>query len=334
MKAVRLHGVGDMRVEEIAAPGDPGPGEVLVRVDAAGICGSDVHNFRTGMWISRLPTVPGHEFCGTVVAAGPGSALREGQRVVADSRVSCGGCARCRAGRPHLCAAIGYVGEVCDGGFAGMVRLPAGQVLALADVPVAAAAAAMAEPLAVAAHALNRLAPETGMPVAIAGAGAIGALAALLLRQRGHGPVYIADRNRERLALVTAATGAVAADLADLAGAIGEAPAFAIEATGSGAVADTLLAQLAPAARVASVGIFHGRASLDLNRIVEGEIDWLGCASFRTELAEVLPLLPALQQDMRAMASAPVPLDAVPDAYRALVDGTVATVKTIVVPQM
>jgi (R,R)-butanediol dehydrogenase/meso-butanediol dehydrogenase/diacetyl reductase len=332
MKAVRLHGVGDLRVEAIPDPGGTGADEVVVRVDAAGICGSDLHNFRTGMWISRLPTVPGHEFCGTVVAAGAAAGLEAGQRVVGDSRVVCGACAPCRAGRSNLCAQIGYVGEVCDGGFARLVRLPARQVLALPDGDVDPAAAAMAEPLAVAAHALARLAPAPDQPVAIVGAGAIGALAALLLRHRGHDAVFVADRNADRLALVTSTTGAQPAELADLAAAIGEAPAFAIEATGSGAVADMLLGQLAPGSRVASVGIFHGRSQIDLNRIVEGEIDWLGCASFRTELAEVLPLLPALQAALRALASAPIPLDAVPDAYRALIEGAVATVKTIVMP--
>jgi len=85
-------------------------------------------------------------------------------------------------------------------------------------------------------------------------------------------------------------------------------------------------------ARVASVGIFHGRSQIDLNRIVEGEIDWLGCASFRTELAEVLPLLPGLQGELRLLASTPIRLDAVPQAYRALIDGAVPAVKTILVP--
>lgn len=332
MKAVRLHGVGDLRVEEIAEPGAPGPAEVLVRVEAAGICGSDLHNFRTGQWISRLPTVPGHEFCGTVIAAGPEAGLVAGQRVVADSRVACGACGPCAGGRPHLCRSIGYVGEVNDGGFASLVRLPGAQVLALPDARVDPLAAAMAEPLAVAAHVVNRLAPQPGQAVAITGAGAIGALAALLLTHRWLGPVFVADRNQQRLTLVTRVCEAKAAELDDLAGAIGAAPELAIETTGSAAAADRLLAQMAPGGRVASVGIFHGRVEMDLNRIVEGEIDWLGCASFRSELHDVLPLLGSLAPQLRALAGTPIGLDAVPEAYRALIDGRVPTIKTLVTP--
>lgn len=332
MKAVRLHGVGDIRVDDIPEPNGPGETEILVRVDAAGICGSDIHNFRTGMWIAKLPTVPGHEFCGTVVEAGASAALLPGQRVVADSRVFCGSCTPCRRGRPHLCGSIGYVGEVFDGGFAPLVRLPAGQVLPLPDAAVDPIAAAMAEPLAVAAHAVNRLDPVGEAPVVIAGAGAIGALAALLLVHRGFGPVYIADRNAARLSLVTETCGATAVDLSQLADHIGEAPDYAIETTGNAGVAAALLDQIAPGGRVASVGIFHGRAEMDLNRIVEGEVDWLGVASFRDELAEVLPLLPDLQDRMRHLAGAPINLDAVPAAYDALVAGAVSTIKTIIRP--
>ncbi len=332
MKAVRLHGVGDLRVEEVAEPGAPGSGEVLLRVDMAGICGSDLHNFRTGQWISRTPSIPGHEFTATVVAAGEGAPLAPGLRVVADSRVSCGACGPCRRDRPHLCRSIGYVGEVCDGGFAPLVRLPAGQVLPLPDQTVDPRAAAMAEPLAVAAHTVARLAPPPGLPVAIAGAGAIGALCALLLRHHGLGPVFIGDRNPARLERVSGVTGARPVDLAGLAAAIGEEPEFAIESTGSAAAAAALLAQVAPGGRVASVGIFHGAAEVDLKRIVEGEVDWLGCASFRTELAEVLPLLPALAGDLVALAGGPVGLDEVPAAYGALIAGAVPTVKTLLRP--
>lgn len=332
MKAVQLYGVGDLRVDDVAEPADPAAAEVLVQVDAAGICGSDLHNFRTGQWISRAPTVPGHEFCGTIRAAGSQSGLRAGDRVVADSRVFCGSCDSCQRGRPHLCRAIGYVGEVCDGGFAPLVRLPGSQILALPDQNVDPLAAAMAEPLAVAAHTVNRLAPEAGGPVAIAGAGAIGALAALLLSHRGLGPVFVADRNAARLKLVTDVCGARPADLADLAGSIGAQPDLAIEATGSAAVAASLLGQMAPGGRVASVGIFHGLTQMDMNQIVEGEIDWLGCASFHDELKHVLPLLTPLTPQLRLLAGAPIGIDEVPAAYRALIDGKLATIKTLVTP--
>ena len=126
MRAARLHGIGELRIEDVPSPGDPAEGWVRCRVTAAGICGSDLHNYRTGMWISRAPSTPGPARAGIVPAGGAGGAgFAEGDAVVADSRVFCGTCPACRAGRHNLCASLGFVGEVCDGGFAEEVVLPA-----------------------------------------------------------------------------------------------------------------------------------------------------------------------------------------------------------------
>ena len=109
MKAVRLHAKGDLRVEEIASPPNPEPGGVALDVIAAGICGSDLHNYRTGQWITRSPSVPGHEFIGRVTALGEGvDDLAIGDRVAADSRFWCGDCAACQRGDHHLCAKLGF----------------------------------------------------------------------------------------------------------------------------------------------------------------------------------------------------------------------------------
>ena len=125
MRAVRLHGVGELRVEEVSPIGTPLAGEVKIRVRASGICGSDLHNFRTGRWISKLPVTPGHELAGEVMELGNGvTGLQSGDLVVADSRVTCGDCPACRAGRENTCERLGYIGEVCDGGFAEFVNLP------------------------------------------------------------------------------------------------------------------------------------------------------------------------------------------------------------------
>src|SRR4051812_1236150 len=148
MRAARLHDVGDLRVEEIAPPSAPQGKEVVIRVAAAGVCGSDLHNFRTGQWMSRKPSTPGHELSGEVVAVGSAvTKFSPGDRVVADSRFWCGECAQCRSGLRHLCERLGYVGEVCDGGFAEALLLPE-RLLLPVDPRVEPAVAAMAEPLA------------------------------------------------------------------------------------------------------------------------------------------------------------------------------------------
>jgi (R,R)-butanediol dehydrogenase/meso-butanediol dehydrogenase/diacetyl reductase len=335
MKAARLHGIGDIRIETVADPGAPGPGEVLLRVLAAGICGSDLHNFRTGQWFARLPVTPGHELAGEVVAVGAGvETVRPGDLVVADSRVPCGACEHCRAGRGNLCVRLGYVGEVCEGGFAEAVNLPARALLRV-DPAVPPAVAALSEPLGVALHVRRRLDPAPDAPILVVGCGPIGGLAALVLAEAGFGPVLVADRNPGRLALVAEVAGAVPVALereAVLAATGGRGVGFAVEATGSTAALSALLGIVANGARIALVGIFHGKLELDPNVIVEREIDLRGCAVFADEQREAVNLLPALAARLERLVAPAIGLDALPEAYATLIAGGGAALKTIVTP--
>src|SRR5882757_3192332 len=103
MRAARLYDIGDLRVEDVAPPEPPRGDQVMIRVAAAGICGSDLHNFRTGQWMSRKPSTPGHELTGEIIAIGEAvTRLKPSDRVVADSRYWCGECAQCQGGSPHL----------------------------------------------------------------------------------------------------------------------------------------------------------------------------------------------------------------------------------------
>lgn len=336
MKAVRLYAAGDLRVEDIAPPPAPGSGEVRVAVTAAGICGSDLHNFRTGAWISRSPSVAGHEFAGRVVAIGDGVAgLKVGDPVVADSRVTCGVCAACRDGRPNVCEKLGFVGEVCDGGFAEEVVLPA-SLLVKASVDVDPAALAMAEPLAVALHAVRRLAVPARSPVLIAGCGPIGGLAALVLAERHDGPLLVADRNADRARRVAEVTGARIVDLT--AEAVGEALAgvpllAALDATGHPGVIGTLLELISPGGTLALVGIGHGSLAVDPVRLVEREIALAGCHAFTDELPEAVALMPVLESRLLALVDETIDLDKVPAAYERLLAGRSIGLKTIIKPR-
>lgn len=335
MKAVRLYAAGDLRVEDIASPPAPRAGEVRVTVTAAGICGSDLHNFRTGAWISRSPSVAGHEFAGRVAAIGEGVAgLVVGDAVVADSRVTCGSCAACRGGRPNVCEKLGFVGEVCEGGFAEEVVLPAGLLLK-APANVDAAALAMAEPLAVALHAVKRLAVQAGSPVLIAGCGPIGGLAALILSERHDGPLLVADRIADRARRVAEVTGARIVDLT--AEAVGNAlagrPLLAVlDATGHPGVIGTLLDVISAGGTLALVGIGHGSLAIDPVRLVEREIALAGCHAFMDELPEAVALMPKLEGRLLALVDETIPLDAVPAAYDRLLAGRSVGLKTIIKP--
>ncbi|SER80119.1 (R,R)-butanediol dehydrogenase / meso-butanediol dehydrogenase / diacetyl reductase [Tranquillimonas rosea] len=330
MRAVRLHGIRDLRVEDMPPAAAPGPGEIALRVTAAGICGSDLHNFATGAWISRAPSVAGHELTGVVTACGAGADhVEAGDRVLVDSRVVCGTCAACRADLPQICEALGFVGEVVDGGFAESVTLPARNILR-APTGVADRHLAMAEPLAVALHALNKLAAPDGAPIAIAGCGAIGGLAALLAHGRGH-PLVLIDRSTDRAGLVSEVTGGAVATLHSL----GPDPVrHAIDATGATAVIGGLLDALAGGGGVALVGIGGTDLQVDPVQLVERETSLIGCHAFGHELAEVAGLMPQLGAALDRFIDAEIPLAAVPDAYARHLSGDVAGLKTIVRPDL
>ncbi len=324
MRAVRLHGIGDLRVEEVAQPASPGAGEVTLAVSMAGICGSDLHNFRTGAWITRAPSVAGHEFTGTVTALGKGvSHVAPGDRVVVDSRHVCGTCAACRAGHSQVCENLGFLGEVIDGGFAESVTLPARNVLR-ATGDVADRHLAMAEPLAVALHALHRLAAPADVPVVIAGCGPIGGLVALLASRAGHA-VTVLDRNTDRARLVAEATGGRVATHDSL-------PPFghSVDTTGNDAVIAALLERIAGCGTLALVGIGAARPVIDPVLLVEREITLAGCHAYGDELFEVNDMLPDLAPHLDAFIAEEIPLDAVPDAYARHLAGQVAGLKTII----
>ena len=335
MKAVRLYAAGDLRVEDIASPSAPRAGEAQLTVTAAGICGSDLHNFRTGAWISRSPSVAGHEFVGVIAALGDGvTGFAVGDTVVADSRVTCGVCAACRGGRPNVCDKLGFVGEVCDGGFAEEVVLPA-SLLVKAPAGVDAAALAMAEPLAVALHAVNRLSAPAGSPVLIVGCGPIGGLAALLLSNRHDGPLLVADRNADRAGRVAEVTGARVVDLSPdaVAEALAGAPLLAaLDATGHPDVIGTLVDLLSPGGTLALVGIGHGSLVVDPVLLVEREIALIGCHAFTDELPAAVALMPALADRLLALIDETIDLDGVPAAYERLLAGRSTGLKTIIRP--
>jgi (R,R)-butanediol dehydrogenase/meso-butanediol dehydrogenase/diacetyl reductase len=330
MRAVRFHGIGKLTVEEIAPPAAPGAGAVHLKVLAAGICGSDLHNFKTGQWIAHLPVTPGHEFAAEVLAVGDGvSDLAPGDRVVADSRAPCGACTQCEAGRPNLCLKLGYVGEVCDGGFAEEVVLPARGLLKI-DPAIPPQVAALSEPLAVALHAIKRAEPVPGKSVLVAGAGPVGGLTCLLLKHLGFGPVLFAERNAARRALVEAVSGAVPVELDAVW--IGQPFDCAIEATGVPAVLDKLIALAGPAARIAMVGIPSGAASINAIAVVERELELKGCSAFRDELPEAVGLLKPLEAQLAQLLEDPIGLDSVPEAYQRLIAGGSDRLKTIIRP--
>jgi (R,R)-butanediol dehydrogenase/meso-butanediol dehydrogenase/diacetyl reductase len=327
MRAARLHAVGDLRVEHIEPPLPPKSGEVTLLVAAAGICGSDLHNFKTGVWISRTPSVAGHEFTGTITALGEGvTHVAIGQRVVVDSRWLCRECPNCQAGLGQVCERLGFLGEVIDGGFAENVTIPARNVLPAPET-VPDRHLAMLEPLTVALHALRRLNAPQGAEIVVTGCGTIGGLVVLLARRAGH-PVRLIDRNAKRTTLVAQTTGAEVITLDAL-------PALrlrhAVETTGNHAVLTALADGIAGCGTIALVGIGNSAPALDPVKLVERELSILGCHAFADhDLTDVNAMLPALTDALDPFIAEQIPLSAVPDSYARHLAGRVDGLKTII----
>ena len=206
MKAVRLHGVGDLRLADEPDP-VAGPGESLVRVDAVGICGSDLHWYDEsgiGDAVLTRPLVLGHEAAGTVVS-GP----LAGRQVAIDPQVPCGRCEVCAEGRGHLCPQVRFLGHsATDGALRELIAWPDENLVALPDA-ISAVEGAMLEPLGVAIHAHGLARTKIGGTVAVLGCGPIGLLLIQVARTAGASLVVATDRLAHRVEAARA-LGAVA----------------------------------------------------------------------------------------------------------------------------
>lgn len=185
MRACVLDRPGSVAVRDVPDP-TPGPRDVVVAVEACGICGTDLHIADGEFPPAPYPLVPGHEFAGTVVAVGSDvtTGIRPGARVAVDPSLFCGHCSACRAGRGNLCLNWGATGDTVDGGFAELVRVPAATCYALPD-SMTFEQGALVEPLSCAVHGLRRLGIEAGESALVVGAGTMGLLLTQLLRRSG-----------------------------------------------------------------------------------------------------------------------------------------------------
>ena len=216
MKAWVLHSINDIRLEEAPLP-SPKDDEVLIRVKAAGICGSDIPRiYKTGA--HKMPLIPGHEFSGVVADTGREAfSYLKGKKVGIYPLIPCGSCVPCRSGHPETCRNYDYVGSRRDGAFSEYVSVPARNVRVLPD-NISFEEAAMLEPMAVAAHALklgtgnnidggagfddeNRAysAPHADKRMVVCGLGTIGLLLTMFLLERGFKNVYLIGNKEEQL---------------------------------------------------------------------------------------------------------------------------------------
>lgn len=203
MKALVKHAPAKgARLEQVPVP-TPQPGEVLVKVTAAAICGTDVHIYTWDPWAAgriKPPLVFGHEFCGEIVALGPGvDDLALGTRVSAEGHFVCGRCYFCRTGQAHICQDVEIIGVDTDGCFAEYVRVPRSNIWEL-DPEVPTEVAAIHDPFGNAVH-TTLIDTIVGNTVLITGCGPIGVIAAAIAKKAGASRVFASDLNDYRLDL-------------------------------------------------------------------------------------------------------------------------------------
>jgi L-iditol 2-dehydrogenase len=256
---VRLHGPGDLRLADEPLPQLP-DGEVLLRVTAVGLCGSDLHWYSEGgIGDARLtrPLVLGHEFSGVVE-----SGARRGERVAADPAVPCGRCELCRGGDPNLCEEARFAGHtLTDGALRRYMAWPEEHLHALPEA-LSNAEGALLEPLGIALHALDLGHLQAGATVGVFGLGPVGLLLVQLARLAGASQVLATDLLADRLNAARALGARVfeaSADEAErgaiLAGTGGRGVDLALEAAGNQDAIDTAVAVARPGGRIVLVGI-------------------------------------------------------------------------------
>jgi (R,R)-butanediol dehydrogenase/meso-butanediol dehydrogenase/diacetyl reductase len=325
MRAVRWHARRDVRLDQVPDSPLPGPDEIRVRVAWCGLCGSDVHEYRSGPFQIPLrphpvtgrcaPVVLGHEVSGWVEEIGPGvPGPAVGDLVSLNGLIPCGRCPQCRRQAPQRCLSFGHIGMSADGGLADRLTVPAEMVVA-APPGTDPEIAALAEPFAVAMHAIAQADRPADQRCLIIGAGAIGLAAALVLREAGN-TVTVLDVAAERIAHA-AALGFAAVAAEERAG----PAAVVFECSGASEAPAAAIRMAEPGGLIVFVGLPETPSTLDFKPLVLRELRTVGAVSHRTraDLVPALGFLAAHPADARRLITARIPLEAtVPEGIEVL----------------
>ena len=323
MLACRIHAKEDLRIEPVATP-EAGPGQVLLRLGAAGICGSDLHYYfdgRNGSFIVREPLIPGHEASATVAGIGPGvTRVKVGDKVAVSPSHACGQCDYCREGREQLCRKMRFLGSASlfphvQGMFSESFVMgerqcyPVGGDVTLGEL-------AFAEPLAVALHAVNRGTALLGKSVLITGAGTIGCLTVIAARLAGARRITISDVLDRPLAQATL-VGADRTIRADLEPEALATPQFDVcfEVSGSFHALKSCVAAANRGATIVQVGTLpHEPLPFVINELMVKELDFKAAFRWGVEFDWAVDYLSSRRVDVRPLLSGQFPLQ---DAVRA-----------------
>ena len=334
MLACRIHAKEDLRIEPQEMPAI-GPGDVLLRLGAGGICGSDLHYYfegRNGSFVVREPLIPGHEASAVVAAVGPGvTRVKAGDKVAVSPSHACGRCGFCREGREQLCENMKFLGSASlfphvQGMFREYFVMGERQCYPVAG-DVSLGELAFAEPLAVGLHAVNRAGDLLGKSVLVTGAGTIGCVTVLAARLAGAAKVTVSDvldRPLLQAKLVGAdATLHAARDAAAL-----SAPQFdvAFEVSGNFSALKSCVAATKRGGVVVQVGTLpHEPLPFVVNELMAKELDLRGAFRWGIEFDWAVAYLSSRRVDVRPLLSGQYPLADAVEAFNAAADKSRST---------
>ncbi|GAA2070644.1 zinc-dependent alcohol dehydrogenase family protein [Streptomyces albiaxialis] len=315
MKAALVESVGNVSLTTVPDP-TPGPREVVVRVAACGLCGTDLH-IRQGEFAPSLPLVPGHEFAGEVVALGTDvTELAEGDRVAVDPSLYCHECRYCRSGHNNLCDRWNAIGVTRAGGAAEYALAPVANCVKLPD-HVRTQDAALIEPLSCAVRGYDVLKSQLGSHVLIYGSGTMGLMMLELAKRTGAASVDVLDLNPERLATAQklgCSAAAATADELDLAERGGWD--LVVDATGNAAAIQDGLGRVAKAGTFLQFGVsdYATTATIEPYKIYNQEITITGSMAVLHSYERAAELFAGGVLDPDLFISDRLPLDEYPAA--------------------
>jgi len=348
MEALVVLEPNKLEIQEVPIP-TPGPNEVLARVRAVSICGTDAHLVRgdyPGFWPPAFPFIPGHEWAGEIAALGPGAELfgwKVGDRVAGTSHDACGVCQKCVEGHYNLCENYGkeglhkQYGHSVQGADATYTVHGVKCIFPLPD-GISFDEGAVIDPASIALHVANRGNIAPGDNVAIMGAGAIGLLSGDAARIRGAARVIVVERNPGRLAKAAAmgfetidpSAGDPVAIVREMTGGLGAD--VVLECAGVPVTVQLALGMLRRGGRCAAVGIPTQGVEIAMQRLVLDELELVGCRASAGEMRRVMPLVEQGRMRVREVMTHRFALADYAQALATFNDPTSGAIKIIVAP--
>ncbi len=335
MRAVVLRDWNDLVVDEVERP-EPGPGEILVRVSACGLCGTDLKmlqgRFQERGWPPSLPFVMGHEWGGTVAEIGPGvtrTDLQVGDRVVAENHIGCRACSNCRTGRYNLCIKAGQVefklyGHTAPGALAEYAARPEVMLHKISD-SISDTAGALVNQGSLTVHAMRRVALQPGSSVVVFGPGLLGLVSTAVAKAMGAATVIVVGRG-PRLELATRMgadhvvdyeSGDPVEAVRELSGGLGVDYVF--ECAGNVTVMDQALGVVRRGGKIALLGLTGGKTTpISPDKLTLDEVDVVGVRSSPNAYPIMIKLLESGRVDVSPLLTHVYPIEKAVEAFTAL----------------